>query len=170
MKRFLLAAALLFSFGLWNDGVDSTIENSFIWGYHTSLISHGANWYIRVKFDQPATSGAVYGYQQLPNISGLTTAENHFTQVDWTGSYSGAHVLLNDTNNSSITTIESSVIGGAVVVNHSRALILGSNEIGGNISVGAGNLLASNNYAVSGISVSGAGGKNCSNNVNFVGC
>jgi hypothetical protein len=156
--------------GLWNDGVDTHVEGGFYWGYTAALSSGGANWYVRVKFDQPGSTGSVYGYQQRANISGLPTPENHFVHVDFTGSYSGGHVSLADTGNSSITTIEGSVIGGPIVINHSRALMLSSTEIGGNIYVGNGNLLASNNYAVFRISVSGPGSKSCSNNINFVGC
>jgi len=71
------------AYGLWNDGVHTSVSDSFIWGYDSALISHGANWYHRVKFDQPASSGATYAYVQGTNVAGLTTAENHFIQCDF---------------------------------------------------------------------------------------
>ena len=82
------------SSGLFNKGVDSYIENNFICGYSASVTSNGANWYVRDKLDTCGIS-STFGFLQGTPISGVTTAENHFTQTDFSGSFTYS-VNIND--------------------------------------------------------------------------
>jgi hypothetical protein len=158
------------AYGLLNNGVDSQIWGGFIWGYQAALASGGANWYVRVKFDQPGSQGGQVGYLQQSNIAGLTTPENHFVECDFSGTYPGGSIVISDTGNSSVTTITSSVIGGAINLHYNRVLMLSDDEIGGNIYVGNGNLILSNSWAPISVTVSGPASKSCSNKININGC
>ncbi|CCE08439.1 exported hypothetical protein [Bradyrhizobium sp. STM 3843] len=158
------------AYGLWNDGVDSHIWGGFIWGHQAALNSGGANWYTRVKFDQPGSQSGQVGYQQRYNIVGLTQPENHFVRCDFTGSYPSGAIVISDTGNSSVTTITNSVITGNINLYYNKVLMLSDDEIGGNIYVGNENLILSNSWAPFAITVSGPASKTCSNKISINGC
>lgn len=71
-------------------GIDGSYTNCYISGWGSArgnVISTGANWYVRSKFDQAAVSTS-YAFNQGPPPSGASSGENHFIQCDFSGSYS----------------------------------------------------------------------------------
>lgn len=155
------------SFGLQNDGVDSKIQNNFIWGYTAALSGGGANWYFRNKFDQPGADAATYGYHQTANISGLTTPENFFIQNDFSGNYTFS-IKIDDTGNTSLTHFLQNVSSSPIVITNSRYVGVVDSEIGSTtFTVSNGNLGMVGSYGFASTTLTGGGSRACSANTNL---
>ena len=155
-------------YGLLNDGVDSRVTRSFIWGYYAALYSGGANWYVNVKFDQPGPTAATNAYQQGPNAGGLTLAENHFTDCDFSGSYKNSVYIDDATGTSAITTFVGSVFSSEISIQHAKATMFVGAEIGTTIFyVNSGKLNVVGSYAYSPTTIIGAAPRSCAGNSNI---
>ena len=144
-------------YALNNCGIDGTIEDVFASGYTGGLISCGANWYIRVKFDGPIGSGVAttYAYIQSTTPAGATSAENHFMQCDFSGTngnlWSDA-VNINNATDSTESIFESSVIGSNVSLTSGFSIWV-ANELrgGSSFSIGSGaTAVVSSNITIGG--------------------
>jgi hypothetical protein len=165
---FIRDSRLMFGqYGLQNNGVDSYIENCFIWGYTAALISSGANWYIRDKFDQPGATAAQFGYIQNPPIAGLSPAENHFTQSDFTGGYIDSVIIQDGSGSNAITHFDGSVFSSPISITGAKVTMFGGAEFGGNITNSSGFLNIVGSYGFTGITASGAGARSCAGNANI---
>jgi hypothetical protein len=152
---------------LKNRGVDSAIQNSFIWGYTSALTSNGANWYFRVKFDQPGGTGSTHAYLQGANIAGLTTAENTFVECDFSGTYTDS-VLISDTNNSSVTKFIAGIFSSPFIQTNARYVQVSGSEFGSaTMTVTAGTLVMSSSVGLTAITVTGAGSRVCAANASI---
>jgi hypothetical protein len=169
------ARILYGGYGLWNDGADTSVSESFIWGYISALISHGANWYYRVKFDQPGPDTAYNAYQQGPNVPGLAgvPAQNSFVMCDFSGAYRTSSVYIDDSTDTSVTKFVASVFSSPIYSMHSRMVIMMGAELGSpTFVVNDGNLSIVGSYAypATGITVTGGAAKSCAGNTGIYGC
>lgn len=155
--------------GLVNAGVDSVIDNCFIWGWSGAVQSSGANWYIRDKLDQPGSQGAGYAFFQTTPISGLVSAENHLIHIDMTGDYTNSLVINDGSGNNSILTVTNSVFSSPILITNAETTIFGENEIGSTSFTASGNVVVIGNAAVSQTAISG-GNIKCAANVRITGC
>jgi hypothetical protein len=155
--------------GLFNAGVDSYIENNFIWGATTALFSTGANWYIRNKFDQAGTPAATnFAYQQgAPDPANAGVIENHFVHCDFSGTYT-ASVNISDGNGANaITTFDGSVFSSPINIVQAKATMFTGDEFGStSFNVSSGVLTVVGSFGFSAITVTGAGGRSCAGNIN----
>lgn len=104
---------------LFNDGVDGTVEDCFISGWKFgSLVSNGANWYRRVKFD--VYTPCSYGFYQGTPLPGLGVMENHFDQCDFSGSYSASIGIFDGGTQSAISVFTGCVFSAPIVISQSR--------------------------------------------------
>lgn len=164
--------------GLFNNGADSLIENSFICGWQQCVFSQGANWYVRDKLDSigitmTGTSAAFMQGTYVGPGGATAIAENHFTQTDFSGSFTYS-VYIDDSNNvSAITHIDGGVFSSQVFLNHHKFTMITGTEIGSTtFANNAGTLLMSSSPAFASTTISGAGGKVCAtnSNSNFTNC
>lgn len=123
---------------LFNDGVDGTIEDCFISGWKfASLVSNGANWYRRVKFD--VYSPCSYGFYQGTPLAGLGVMENHFDQCDFSGTYSASIGIFDGNTASAISIFTGCVFSAPIVIVQSRFAGFTSCEFGSsNFTHGSG--------------------------------
>jgi hypothetical protein len=101
---------------LFNNGVDGQIENCFISGWKfASLVSNGANWYKRCKFD---TSGqhCQYGFYQGTPLPGGGVMENHFEQCDFSGDYAASIGIYDGGSGTAYSVFNSCVISSPVLL------------------------------------------------------
>lgn len=87
-------------------GSDCVFENCFITGNVGGVLSTGAGWYRRVKFD---TSGSSVGYA-VTHTTATTTAESYYEMCDFSGAYSTAPIVIADTAEQTIVGFTNSVI------------------------------------------------------------
>ena len=158
---------------LYTLGVDGVIENCFIGGAGTgpasgSIVSQGANWYVRVKVDTVGVSTTSGFYQANPAVPG-TILENHFVQCDFSGSYTYSVKVDDAAGNSAIMVFDGSVFNSPINIANAKWVAFNSAEIGNTTLVhGAGALTIGNSFAFSATTVSGAGvDRHCANNKNI---
>ncbi|WP_407155167.1 glycosyl hydrolase family 28-related protein [Bradyrhizobium sp. STM 3557] len=162
--------------GLVNNGVDSLVENSYICGWQQCVFSQGANWYVRVKLDSigitmVGTSAAFMQGAYIGPGGATAIAENHFTQTDFSGTYSYS-IYIDDTNNASaITHIDGGVLSSAIMLNHHRFTMITGTEIGStSFANNNGAMLMSSTTALASVTISGAGSRSCGSNAGFTNC
>lgn len=160
-------ASLMYGkYGIDNRGVDSRIERSMVWGFTGGMISSGANWYRNVKFNQPGTTSAFYAVYLATPIPELTSvAENHFTDVDFSGTYNYSVYADDSGTNKAITVFQGAVFAAPVVVASAKATMFSGIEFGHTtLYVNSGYVNIVGSYAFSSTSVSGAGIRSCAGN------
>ena len=155
--------------GLYTSGVDGLYENNFICGYAASVTSKGANWYVRDKLDTCGLSSTYAFHQIAPTIAGQS-AENHFTQTDFSGKFTYSLLVDDGSNTSSILTCSGCVLGAPIVINRAKSTIISASEIGSTIFTNnsAGPIIAMGNYFFSSTYASGKGHRVCYGNFNLV--
>jgi hypothetical protein len=140
-------------------GVDGLIQNVFACGYNTSVASTGANWYERDKFDTCGITSAV-GWNQ-----GLSPAkvENHFTDTDFSGSFSSQSMAINDTGTSrAITICTGCVFSSAIqVTNAVWTSFIGAEFAGGITFSVSNNTSITASLGIAAVTVTGAGTRHC---------
>jgi hypothetical protein len=144
--------------GLYNEGIDSLIENCFITGTVASVTSQGANWYVRDKLD---TSGntPTYAFVQGVPLSGATSTENHFVHCDFSGNYTYS-VDIEDTTSSAITVFDSSVFSSPILINGAKWTNFNNAELGSpsfTVNATAGVVTIMGSYGFVPITVAGGG-------------
>ncbi len=159
---------------LSNNGTDSLIEDCFIYGSYASVVSDGANWYVRDKFDTlNANQSPKFAFIQGNPFSGAASLiqENHFIQSDFSGNYNYS-VFINDTSNSAVTVIDGSVFSSPVVVNGAKWTNFSNDEIGSTVTVNAnaGTVTVMGSFGTNGLVTIAGGGSNVvgSGNANIV--
>jgi hypothetical protein len=157
---------------LLNEGVDGEILNCFIAGcgvgaVEGSLISNGANWYIRCKIDTIgiATTNA---YLQGTPISLISVAENHFTQCDFSGPYTNSVKIIDGGTNSALTVFEGCVFSAPININEARWTSFIGCEIGSATFVANGaSVSVVGSYGFGAITITGTGTKSLAGNINI---
>jgi hypothetical protein len=152
--------------GLYNLGIDSLIENCFIAGYTASIVSNGANWYVRDKIDLPGGYGATYAFWQGDTPASATSAENHLVQCDFSGAYTYS-VFIDDATNGAITVFDSSVMSSPILISGAKWTNFSNDELGASITANAGVVTVTGSYGFGGISVSGSATLVGGNNYNI---
>ncbi|MDB5238360.1 MAG: hypothetical protein JWM46_630 [Candidatus Kaiserbacteria bacterium] len=104
--------------GLTNRGVDGFIADTSIFGFNASVVSYGANWYLRDTFASVGGYSSAYGFYQGVSQGGLQ--ENHLTQTTITGNQTYGVVIADADTINSITSFSESVIDTPVLVTRAR--------------------------------------------------
>jgi hypothetical protein len=110
------------NFALENNGIDSIIENVYLNGWGTNgggIKSTGANWYIRVKSDS-GPQAVRYGFYQGESFSGASSAENHFTQSDFSGNHVFSIFIDDNATGAAMTDFDGCVASGPIAVNSAK--------------------------------------------------
>lgn len=143
--------------GLNTAGVDCYFENCAFDGYGFNVLSTGANWYVRCKIDTAVASGATAGFHQGAYFT-TGVAENHFTQCDFSGSYTNSIEIADGGQVSALTVFEGCVFSKPIVITSANVSMFSGGEIGSSVTVGTNPTIINGCAAVSGaIVVSGAG-------------
>jgi Pectate lyase superfamily protein len=153
--------------GLYNEGIDSLIENCFISGYIAGVTSQGANWYVRDKLDTPGGFTSTYAFLQGSPFSGASSSENHFVQCDFSGTYTYS-VAIQDATNSAITVIDGSVFSSPIDITGAKWTSFNSCEIGSSsFNAGAGIVSVTGSFGFGGVAISDSGNVVGSGNYNI---
>lgn len=145
-------------YGLQSRGTDGCFENCFIAGSASGgghLFSTGANWYIRCKFDDIGFNVSWGAAITITGSPGLM--ENHFSQCDFSGSFTNGSLTIDDgTSTNLITGFESCVLSSNSSVTHARATQFTGCEFGASFTV-SNNCIAIfvGNYALTSITITG---------------
>jgi len=104
-------------------GIDSAFYNMFVTGWGTAggcLLSTGANWYIRCKFDNGGQAATTYGVNVTVPGAGSSVFENHFVLCDFTGNNLPTYsIRINDAGlGLNITVFEGYVINNVLITDH----------------------------------------------------
>jgi hypothetical protein len=107
---------------LRNMGNDGTVENCFIAGWtYANLITGGANWYRRVKFDTAGGTPVFGAYLGTPGSINDNPMENFFVLCDFSGGFSGGSFVIQDgptgTNAAAMTRLTNCVFSGNIGLN-----------------------------------------------------
>lgn len=117
------------SSALWNRGVDGEIEDCFILGWNlASLISNGANWYKRCKFDTSGNQVQYAFFQGTPEASNVM--ENHFDQCDFSGNYQYSIEVNDGGTNTAISVFTGCVISAPIALTQARSTLFSACELG----------------------------------------
>lgn len=139
-------------------GVDGHITNCGFAGWHVAgggIDSTGANWYTRVKLDSQRQNGFAF-FQEASTIG--PTAENHFTDCDFSGpNYLYSVVIDDGGQGSAVTVFNGGVFSSPFVINNAKATLISTAEVGAAITHNSGALVVSGNWAFNPTSVSGSG-------------
>ncbi len=116
-------------------GTDCIVENCFVSGWGTTgghlLSSGGANWYIRCKFDPNSTQTVQYGAAIIDD-----SAENHFVECDFSGTFSVASVAIDDSDNlNTIVAFSHCIFSDQVLVTHAKSAQFVGCEFGSSVTV-----------------------------------
>jgi hypothetical protein len=141
--------------GLYNQGVDSLIENCFIAGYVGGVTSQGANWYVRDKLDTPGGFTSQYAFLQGVPFTNASSSENHFIQTDFSGTYTNS-IEIQDATNSAITVFDGAVISSPVSISGAKWTNFANCEIGASVTANAGVVTVTGSYGFGGVTVSGS--------------
>jgi Pectate lyase superfamily protein len=99
---------------LYTQGIDGEINNCCIAGWSfASIVSNGANWYERCKIDQGAVPCTYAFYQGTP-IPGASSAENHFTDCDFSGSYQSSVMIAEGSANMAVSVFTGCVFSSPI--------------------------------------------------------
>lgn len=132
---------------LYTQGVDGYVENCFISGFTYALLSAGANWYIRCKFDTAAIT-STYALFQAAASTAASAVENHFTQCDFSGSYTkSVEIIDNSAAAQSITAFEGCVFSSSIALVNAKATMFSACEIGSTSFASSGVVLLVGCYA-----------------------
>lgn len=113
-----------------NQGTDGLIENCFIQPWGTgAVLSNGANWYIRCKFDAVGGVANAYAFQQ-GNFPPGGVAENHFSQCDFSGSYTDSIIINDGSNTQAISVFEGCVFSSRITLTSYKWTCFSACEIG----------------------------------------
>lgn len=147
------------SYGLQNDGVDSVIFGGWACGYTGCVLSHGANWYIRLKMDKFAGT-PTYGFNQGASSF---AAENHFTQVDLTCTCSFSLNINDGGANTALTFFEGSVFDSPISQTSGHVLSITGGEVGStSFAVNGGVFMMTTTIALGGATtVTGTAARTC---------
>lgn len=143
--------------GVYTQGVDGYMENCFVNGYTYAVLSAGANWFVRCKFDTALGSNVHCFYQAA--ASGATgVVENHLTQCDLSGSYTDSY-LCNDGSASpqSITHFDGCVFSAPISILRSKVTLFTGCELGSATLSVNGAVAISGSYAFTAINLAGTG-------------
>ncbi|WP_407160168.1 glycosyl hydrolase family 28-related protein [Bradyrhizobium sp. STM 3557] len=157
------------SYGLQTTGTDGLCFNSFIAGYTGNVLSNGANWYLRCKFDSvnPGVIPATYGFIQGANATGLTTAENYFVQCDFSVQGATYAFYYDDATNNGYLKMENSIFDSQVLINHVHAAMMIGNTFGAAVQHNAGSMSVVGSTGTFSLTISGAGGRACAANISI---
>jgi len=144
---------------IYNNGVDSLIENCFLSGYVAAVTSQGANWYVRDKLDTTGSFPSTYAFLQGVPFTGASSEENHFVRCDFSGDYMYS-VAIQDGTNGAITVFDSSVFSSPILVSGAKWTSFSNAEIGSTIVTVMGS------YAFGSTTIAG-GGSNIVGSGNF---
>lgn len=154
------------SFALSTDGADGRIYNCYFSGWAPGgggVTSTGANFWTANKIDQSTVPTSVGFFQGVPSA----LAENHFTDNDFSGTYSIASFDSDDGGALANVNIHvGSVFSSAVVLTHSKFTSLVGAEIGGAVSSGVGPLSITGSFGFAGVTATGAATRSCAGNIN----
>lgn len=154
--------------GLINNGVDTRIQDTFIWGYTGALLSGGANFYSRVRLDQPAGTGAAYAYFQTTSVAGPSIIENQFTDCDFSGTYTNSVVIDDGGAVKAITKFSNPVFSSPISVNNARATLIAGAEFGSTtLYINGGVASIVNSYALAATTRTGAVTPICAANLSL---
>lgn len=150
-------------------GVDGTMSNCDIHGYGTcptcgDILSQGANWYVRVKID--SNTATTNGFYQG---STGATAENHFVQCDFSGSFTNSVTIADGTNTHALTIFEGSIFSSPINIASGKATIFTGAEFGTTtlLNNSTGPMIISGSYAFTGTTATGTGPRSCGANYNI---
>jgi hypothetical protein len=123
---------------LFTKGVDGVVENSFISGWSfASLLSNGANWYKRCKFDTAGQHCSSGFYQGTPlPIGGMM--ENHFDQCDFSGDYAASINIVDGATESALSMFTGCVFSCPVSISGARHTSFVACEFGNSFSQTSG--------------------------------
>lgn len=158
-----------YAFG--NEGVDGYYENIDFAGAGLggNIISTGANWYVRCKIDQNVVASATGFFQQA---GAGTVKENHFTQCDFSGTYTNS-IQINDSVANSYMNFVQCVFSKPCILQVAKWVSFNSCEFGGGssqfqIAGTVGVVSISNSYAFAATAApTGAQVMKISNNYNI---
>ena len=159
------------NYALGNEGVDGYYENIDFAGAGLggNIISTGANWYVRCKIDQNVVASAAGFFQQ----AGAGTAkENHFTQCDFSGTYTNS-IQINDSVANSYMNFVQCVFSKPCILQVAKWVSFNSCEFAGGssqfqIAATVDVVSISNSYAFNATAApTGAGTMKISNNYNI---
>ena len=144
------------AYGLQTGGVDGYIENCYIGGQTTNIISNGANWYIRCKIDSIALGSPTNGFLQGTYFT-TGVAENHFLQCDFSGTYTNSVTINDGATSSAVSVFEGCVFSKPVVITNAKLSMFSTCEFGSSITVNSNPTTFTGNVSFSAVVVSGAG-------------
>lgn len=117
---------------LFNAGCDGLVDNCFIsTPRNANVVSVGSNWWRRVKLDVAGAIAPKYAFDQSQSFAGNVECENSFDQVDMTGDWREAAMMVNDlgTHKTSMW-FTGSNIGGSIVLKSAAWLGLTGCKLG----------------------------------------
>jgi hypothetical protein len=101
-----------------HQGVDGTIQDSFICGQEYGIYSTGANWYIRVKLDTVGYLNPKIGFTQSTSVP-PTRMENHLLQCDFSGNFEHS-LILQDASNEAMSCFQSCVFSSPITISGAK--------------------------------------------------
>jgi hypothetical protein len=136
---------------LYAQCTDCTFDNcGFGLGWFGQVESVGANWYIRCKIDGATGDPSAYGwYHHRGAVTGIL--ENHMVQCDYSGTYPGGSVIINDSSLNSVTVIRDGAFSSTVSVIGNLWTLIDGCETGGNLTVTSGTMTVVNCGGVVGV-------------------
>lgn len=157
-------------YALMQDGVDGYMENGIVAGMARScghLMTHGANWYMRVKFNAYAGQTVTYGvaintWVQSPN-NGLQ--ENRFVESDISGPVDYSLAIYDAGKKQQITSFIGGTISGPISAFAARVTTISDTGLGSPSLFSASPIVLTGNYQVNGnVTVTGSGARSCAGN------
>jgi pectate lyase-like protein len=141
-------------------GVDAIIENVFACGYTNAVTSTGANWYIRDKLDTCGITSTNAFTQGATSF----IAENHFTDTDFSGTYTRS-VNINDiTGTHALTVFHGGVFSSNILEQNGLWTSFIGAEFGSTTLAVNNNTSIVGSLALSATTVSGSGTRSCAGN------
>jgi hypothetical protein len=128
-------------------GVDGYMENCFVAGWKTAcVVSNGANWYVRCKFDTAGVAVTHAFYQGTP--SPFAIMENNFVACDFSGSFTNSVAISDGTNTSAITLFSTCVFSSPISLINQLFTGFTTCEFGSALNKSAGSCSVVGSYAI----------------------
>jgi len=128
-------------------GVDGYMENCFVAGWVTAcVVSVGANWYVRCKFDTAGVAVTHAFFQGAP--SPFAIMENNFVACDFSGSFTNSVAISDGTNTSAMTLFSTCVFSSAISLINQMFTGFTTCEFGAALNKSAGSCSVVGSYAL----------------------